>query len=93
MSILHLVRTSAFQHDDLAQCLQVYSPEDTIVFMDDGCYNLDHNLLQSRTEVKPLVISEHCQARAVAIMDKNQSLNLEKLTLLFFSHDSVLTWQ
>ena len=93
MSILHLVRTSAYQQDDLAQCLDVYSSEDTIVLMDDGCYNLEHTLLKKRENIQVLVITEHCLARAIAITNKNQAIALEKLTTLFFSYDSVLTWQ
>ncbi|PCI62770.1 MAG: sulfurtransferase complex subunit TusB [Gammaproteobacteria bacterium] len=93
MSILHLVRTSAYQHDDLAQCLQVYSAEDTIVLMDDGCYNLAHPLLKQVSSKRLLIIIEHCQARAVTFEKNKQAIVLAQLTPLLFSHDSVITWQ
>jgi len=91
MSILHLVRTSAYQHNDLAQCLQVCSASDTIVLLDEGCYNITHSLL-NETKIKVYAISEHCSARAITY-SVQQSLTLTQLTSLFISHHSVLTWQ
>ena len=91
MSILHLVRTSAYQQDDLAQCLQVYCTGDTIILIDEGCYNLTHSLLADASYTI-LAISEHCHARAVTCSKQHQ-LALAELTALFFSHNSVITWQ
>ena len=93
MSTLHLVRTSAYQHDDLAQCLAVYSAEDTIVLLDDGCYNLNHALLAKVNNERLFIIIEHCQARAVSFEKNKQAIALAQLTPLFFLHNSVITWQ
>jgi len=87
------VRTSAYQTDDLAQCLDVCSAEDTIVLLDDGCYNLNYPLLANVSRERLFIIIEHCQARAVAFEKNNQAIALAQLTPLFFSHNSVITWQ
>ncbi len=47
MSTLHLVRKSAFTTNDFAQCLSVLDHQDAIVLMDDGCYNLNHSLMDN----------------------------------------------
>lgn len=44
MTTLHIVRQSAFNSNDFAQCLQILGNNDVIVFIDDGCYNLHHHL-------------------------------------------------
>jgi len=44
MTTLHIVRQSAFNTNDFAQCLQILGNNDVIVFIDDGCYNLHHHL-------------------------------------------------
>ncbi len=91
MSILHLVRTSAYQHDDFAQCLQVCAPTDVIILLDDGCYNLSHPLANNLSQ-SIYAIEEHCIARAVSCSTQQQ-LSIKELTPLFFSHNSVITWQ
>ena len=91
MSILHLVRTSAYQNDDLAQCLQVCAPTDSIILLDEGCYNLTHPLL-SNISASILAVEEHCTARAVNC-SAQQQITIKDLTPLFFSHNSVITWQ
>jgi tRNA 2-thiouridine synthesizing protein B len=93
MSILHLVRKSAYQSDDLAQCLQLFATQDAIVLLDDGCYNLNHTLLAEITNKQLFVISEHCQARAVVLAKNQQSIALAQLAPLLFLYDSVMTWQ
>jgi len=94
MSILHLMRTSAYQHDDLAQCLQVFNDQsDAIVLIDDGCYNLTHSLLATINHKTLFVINEHCAARAINVSSAQAAISLAQLTELFFSYDSVITWQ
>jgi len=98
MSMLHLVRTSAFQTSDFEQCLNVIQTSDTIVLLDDGCYNLNHNLWQqalSKIALPALyVIEAHAQARAV-IIDKNKinTLSLDALMTLICETEQSVTWQ
>jgi len=98
MSMLHLVRTSAFQANDFEQCLQLVQKGDTIVLLDDGCYNLNHTLWQqalSKVSLSALYIIEaHAQARAIAIdKEKINSLSLTSLMTLICETEKSVTWQ
>ena len=73
MTTLHIVRQSAFNTNDLSQCLQVVGNEDVIAFIDDGCYNLQHNLINNiddNKNIKLKVIEQNANARAIAINEK-----------------------
>ena len=93
--MLHLVRTSAFQTYDFEQCLNVVQPSDTIVLLDDGCYNLNHYLWQQALDKIALpalyIIEAHAQARAITI-DKNKinTLSLDALMTLHKTIDGAL---
>jgi len=102
MSILHLVRSSAFSHDDLSQCIKNIESEDIIVLLDDGCYNLKHplmaELITQHPKVDLYIIKEHAKARAINIDDAllNEafdSITMTDLVSLTFSNNSVVTWQ
>lgn len=97
MTTLHIVRQSAFNSDDFAQCLQVLRKNDVIVLIDDGCYNLHHPLIstiENDTNIQLKVIEKHAIARAIAIDETLYSVidmnNLVELTLIT---DRVITWQ
>jgi len=97
MPTLHIVRQSAFNSDELAQCLQVLRNNDVIVFIDDGCYNVHHklmNTIDSEAGIQLKVMGKHAQARAIkvnkalyTVIDMN---NLVELTL---TTSRVITWQ
>jgi len=98
MSMLHLVRTSAFQTTDFQQCLNVVQPTDTIVLLDDGCYNLNHDLWNEAMTKITLpalyIIEAHAQARAVTIdKDKINTLSLDALMTLICETEKSVTWQ
>jgi len=98
MSTLHLVRQSAFATNDFAQCLSVVDHQDSIVLMDDGCYNLKHSLMDSlikRVEgtLGIHVITSHAQARALDITAEIQHIEMSDVVELTFNHTKVITWQ
>jgi sulfur relay protein TusB/DsrH len=98
MSMLHLVRTSAFQTNDFEQCLNVVETSDTIVLLDDGCYNLSHELWQEALNKITLtalyIIEAHAQARAVSIdKTKINTLSLDALITLICETEQSVTWQ
>ncbi|MFT5757859.1 MAG: tRNA 2-thiouridine synthesizing protein B [Alteromonadaceae bacterium] len=102
MTILHLVRSSAFSNDDLAQCINNVAHNDEIVLLDDGCYNLKHSLLLALIEHQPMInihiIKEHAQARALntnelPLAQRLHCITMTDLVSLTFSSDSVVTWQ
>lgn len=98
MSTLHLVRKSAFTTNDFAQCLSVLDEKDTIVLMDDGCYNLKHPLLDSLIKradstISINVIANHAQARAIETHAAVKHIEMPDVVELTFTHNKVITWQ
>jgi tRNA 2-thiouridine synthesizing protein B len=98
MSTLHLVRQSAFATNDFAQCLSVLDHQDSIVLMDDGCYNLKHSLMDSLIKrvdgtLSINVITSHAQARAIDISAAVQHIEISDVVELTFNHTKVITWQ
>jgi len=97
MATLHIVRQSAFNTNDFFQCLQVLGDEDVIVFIDDGCYNLQHNLINSidsNINIKLKVIEQHANARAITINEEVfTKITMNDLVSLTFENDRVITWQ
>ena len=98
MSTLHLVRQSAFTTNDFAQCLSVLDHQDTIVLMDDGCYNLKHNLMDSLikridSSININVITRHAKARAIDLIATVNHIDISDVVELTFNHKKVITWQ
>jgi len=98
MSTLHLVRQSAFTTNDFTQCLSVLDHQDTVVLMDDGCYNLKHPLMDSLLKrvdgtININIISSHAQARAIKTMAKISHIDMADVVALTFNHNKVITWQ
>ena len=102
MTTLHIVRQSAFNSNDFAQCLYVLGNNDVIVFIDDGCYNLQHSLINSidsdtlfsNKNIQLKVIEQHAMARAIAINEAVfTKINMNDLVSLTFENNRVITWQ
>jgi len=97
MKTLHIVRQSAFNTNDLAQCMQVLGNDDLIAFIDDGCYNLQHSLINNidrDKNIKLTAIEQHASARAINInKDVCTKITMNDLVSLTFENDRVITWQ
>lgn len=97
MPTLHIVRQSAFNTNDFAQCLQVLRHSDIIVFIDDGCYNLHHkliNTINNQAGIELIVMEKHAQARAISIDESlYAAINMNTLVELTMNTDRVITWQ
>ena len=97
MSILHIVRKSAFSSTDLMQCLALISISDTLVFIDDGCYNVNHPALKKSLldmpQLRVNVMQSHAQARAIKIIEPMTTIEMKNLIALTFTHENVITWQ
>lgn len=97
MTTLHIVRKSAFNTSDFVQCLQVTEKNDVVVFIDDGCYNLCHDLITKIEQDKSVqlkVIEAHASARGVTINDDIcTKISMNELVSLTFTNDRVITWQ
>lgn len=98
MNIIHLQRTSAFNNHVFEQCLLSIKPNDALVFLDDGCYNINHNafieLQKSAPSVVVYHIQEHATARSVQYNNlQSTPISMTKLVELTFQYGSVITWQ
>lgn len=98
MSILHIQRTSAFESNDFTQCVATILSDDALVFIDDGCYNINHplfiNLKEQNKRVKILHVQEHAQARGIEpLASQSSPITMEQLVALTFTYDSSITWQ
>lgn len=97
MAMLHIIRSSGFTSNALTQCLHMAQPQDSIVLMDDGCYNMQHPLLTEallkQTEITVYFIALHASARAQ--ISNNESFipsTIEHVLELLFTHDNSITW-
>lgn len=97
MPTLHIVRQSAFQTNDFFQCSQVLQQNDAIVFTDDGCYNLQHslmNVIHKKKNIQLHVMQNHAVARAISLKNSLVTeINMRDLVKLTFDNDRVITWQ
>lgn len=95
MSILHLVRKSAFETSDFELCINTLQAPDQLVLLDDGCYNVLHPLYSTVNMLinNVSIIQPHAQARAIAVPTNTRLITMNELIELTFKHDSVVTWQ
>lgn len=94
MTTLHIVRQSAFVSDDFSQCINVLNYNDTVAFIDDGCYNMQHKLIKTiDINIQLQVLVKHAQSRALTINeDVFSKITMVNLVELTFSNDRVITW-
>ncbi len=95
--MLHIIRTSAFTSKVLEQCLSMCLSDDSILLMDDGCYNLNHALLleahAKQSTITVYFISLHASARAKKnTNDAFNAITLTEVLALVFQHDNSITW-
>lgn len=93
MSILHIVRSSAFKTNQLQQCLVLLGNDDRVFLIDDGIYNVSHILLQ---DIKNLifVLEPHLTARNIQITNQHHSIaSYNDLVKETENAESVITWQ
>lgn len=95
--MLHIIRNSGFSSNALTQCLDIVLPQDSILLMDDGCYNLSHTLLlqaaKERHDIKVYFISLHADARAQdSTHNAFIATTLTEVLTLLFKHDNSITW-
>lgn len=97
MTTLHLVRCSAFETQDFSQCLELLTNDDALVLIDDGCYNLHHELINNIGQTI-YIIKEHAQARAIKMNSHKTDLVIKPISMsalvqMTFSYKNSITWQ
>lgn len=97
MTTLHIVRKSAFSTNDLAQCLALATKTDTIILLDDACYNVNHPLIEQALTRQPelaiRIMKTHALARSITIIDGIKAIVMKELISLTFTYNKVITWQ
>lgn len=93
MAMLHIVRSSAFSHDVLQNCFNTYLPQDSILLLDDGCYNVNHPLLADKAfnQSRIYVVQPHMDARAMTHQHYIE-LTMTDVVALIFKHENSITW-
>lgn len=97
MSVLHLIRTSNFATNDLSLCLNHLSADDSLILLDDGCYNLHHPLLNSAVEKitrsNIYMLGQHASARGLKLDQDIELISMAEVVQLVLSNQTVITWQ
>ena len=96
MTTLHLIRDSVLSNNTITLALRNLAPNDVIVLIDDGCYNLNSAFISDAQKIIPLnqcyAIEEHVNARGLQV-NTAIVINYEYLLELIFNHQNVITWQ
>ncbi|MDO6428859.1 hypothetical protein Q4489_17775 [Thalassotalea sp. 1_MG-2023] len=91
MSTLHLIRESALNHNfDHYQSL--VSVDDDVIFMDDGCYNVNTLWLVTLSTKRIFVVAEHMQARGLTVPEGVTEMTAKQLPEQLFKHTNNITW-
>lgn len=94
MNTLHIIRSSAFNSNDLQQALSLASENDSIVFTDDGVYNLNHPLLNEHHTHTLYCVEQHLVARGINNnLAAAKLISMAQLVELTLTHKPVITWQ
>lgn len=96
--MLHIIRSSGFNTNALNHCLETVLPQDAILLIDDGCYNLNHPLLLAteKSELTIYFIASHAYARAQFIVNSEENsyiaITLDDIFSIIFKHENSITW-
>ncbi len=93
MTTLHIVRQSAYITNDFQQCVQVLKQGDSIVLIDDGCYNVNHSIFfkLNNHDISLYILKKHAQARSITY--DITEIDMASLVNFTFENDTVITWQ
>jgi tRNA 2-thiouridine synthesizing protein B len=97
MTMLHIIRSSAYSGNTLELCLSTIAPDDDILLMDDGCYNLTHPLLhkaiEKLTQGTIFYLADHTNARAITpSYSKLTAIDVNHTPELIFKHENAINW-
>jgi tRNA 2-thiouridine synthesizing protein B len=93
---LYLLRLSPFtnQHN-VELCCDTLTMNDSVVLMDDGCYTLNHQLLNKLilSCENVYIIKTHAIARGLSLSNNTQAIDITKLNQYIFEYSNSVTWQ
>ena len=91
MSTLHIVNKTG---QPLSLCLRSTGPNDAIIFIEDGVYNLPEILLKSIHINQPVfALKDDCSARGLDIGDSSvDCISMDQFVALTEKHTKTLSW-
>lgn len=104
MATLHILRSSPTANSAFTDCLALFSPSDTLLLIDDGCYAL-HSAAFAQAikndELKHIqVLEKHQTARGISEINNltakaatYNAIDMNGVVDLTLTHDRVVTWQ
>ncbi|GAA5144022.1 sulfurtransferase complex subunit TusB [Thalassotalea piscium] len=96
MTTLHLIRDSVLINNTITLALTNLAPDDVIVLLDDGCYNVNQDFIKEIQIKVPytqcFAIEPHMRARSLPTTNLNL-ISYSDLLDLLFNHNNVITWQ
>ena len=99
--ILHLIQRSPFSSTTLTDCLSIIGKDDSILFMQDGVYALNHPILetvqhprytlQDDVEARGLITNANTAGNSKADTSI-ESIDYSKFVQLCTLHEKVISW-
>jgi len=95
MTTIHIIRTSPFHTNKVKLCLTTLTQNDSVLLIDDGCYLLNHQILETIKQITEqiYVIESHSLARGLETNESAQYICFKTLNELIFTHNNSITWQ
>ncbi len=89
--ILHLIQRSPFSNSAFEDCLKIYKPKDSILFMEDGVYALNHHATKNMTK-NIYALNDDIQARGLTAPPQIKAIEYHKFVSLCQTHTQVMSW-
>lgn len=89
--VLHLIQRSPFASTALADCLKIIGKEDSILFMQDGVYALNHESLENITNTS-YWLQDDTTARGLKHGTLGKLASYQNFVSLCTQHDKVISW-
>ena len=89
--VLHLIQRSPFASTALADCLKIIDKEDSILFMQDGVYALNHESLEIITNTY-YCLQDDTIARGLKHDCAGKFVSYQNFVSLCTQHKKVISW-
>ncbi len=88
---LHLIQRSPFSNSALKDCLNTIGENDSVLFMQDGTYTLNHPLLVDIKNPTYTLLQDSC-ARGLSTPASTKAIEYDEFVTLCSQHNHVLSW-
>ncbi len=87
--ILHLIQRSPFSHSALDDCLKIIGTDDSLLFMQDGVYSLNHPTINTISATFYALLDD---VLARGIKTSSNNIDYTAFVELCQKHDKVISW-